>query len=88
VVPTGATGIVGDLLAINVNGNSIDGSGQGFLTLQPHSGTATGNSYLHYYLSQIIHNSYVIGLDGSGKLDVGNFGATTNVGLDITGYII
>jgi len=87
VVPTGAIGIVGDLLAINSSGNGIDGSGQGFLTLQPHSGTPTGNSYLHYYPNQIIHNSVVIGLDNSGKLDVGNYNASTNVGLDILGYV-
>jgi hypothetical protein len=29
-----------------------------------------------------------MGLDASGKLDVGNYNTATNVGLDITGYII
>jgi hypothetical protein len=88
VVPSGATGIIGDLLAINVNGNGISGAGAGFLTLQPHSVTPTGNSYLHYYPSTVQHNCVVMGLDASGKLDVGNYNTATNVGLDITGYII
>jgi len=88
VVPTGATGIIGDLLAINVNGNGITGGFAGFLTLQPHNVTPTGNSYLHYYPATIQHNCVVMGLDTSGKLDVGNYNTATNVGLDITGYII
>jgi len=88
VVPTGATGIIGDLLAINVNGNGITGGFAGFLTLQPHSVTPTGNSYLHYYPATVQHNCVVMGLDASGKLDVGNYNTATNVGLDITGYII
>jgi hypothetical protein len=88
VVPTGATGIIGGLLAINVNGNGISGAGAGFLTLQPHSVTPTGNSYLHYYPATVQHNCVVMGLDASGKLDVGNYNTATNVGLDITGYII
>jgi len=91
VVPTGATGIVGDLLGINTASNGVSVPGNGFLTLQPHSGTATGNSYLHYYgddVVQIYHNSFTIGLSSDGKLDVGNFGSTTNVGIDIMGYII
>jgi hypothetical protein len=29
-----------------------------------------------------------MGLDAAGKLDVGNYNAKTNVGLDILGYII
>jgi hypothetical protein len=88
VVPTGATGIIGDLLAINVNGNGITGGFAGFLTLQPHNVTPTGNSFLHYYPSTVQHNSVVIGLDATGKLDVGNYNTSTNVGLDILGYII
>jgi len=91
VVPTGATGIVGDLICINSSGNGVSAPGDGFLTLQPHSATATGNSYLHYYgddVVQIYHNSFTIGLSADGKLDVGNYGSTTNVGLDILGYII
>jgi len=88
VVPSGATGIIGDLLAINVNGNGITGGFAGFLTLQPHSGSPTGNSYLHYYPATVQHNCVVMGLDASGKLDVGNYNTATNVGLDITGYII
>jgi len=88
VVPSGATGIIGDLLAINVNGNGITGGFAGFLTLQPHSGSPTGNSYLHYYPATVQHNCVVMGLDASGKLGVGNYNTATNVGLDITGYII
>jgi len=91
VVPTGATGIVGDLICINTTGNGVTSPGNGFLTLQPHSGSATGNSYLHYYgddVVQIYHNSFTIGLSSDGKLDVGNFNSTTNVGIDIMGYII
>jgi hypothetical protein len=88
VVPTGATGIVGDLLGINVVGNGVTVPGSGFLTLQPHNVTPTTNSYLHYYPNQIVHNSVVIGLDASGKLDVGNYNAKTNVGLDVLGYIL
>jgi hypothetical protein len=88
VVPPGATGIVGDLLAINVVGNGVVSPGSGFLTLQPHNVTPTTNSFLHYYPNTVQHNSVVIGLDGAGKLDVGNYNAKTNVGLDILGYII
>jgi hypothetical protein len=88
VVPTGATGIIGDLLAINVVGNGVTVPGSGFLTLQPHNVTPTTNSFLHYYPTTVQHNSVVIGLDAAGKLDVGNYNATTNVGLDILGYII
>jgi hypothetical protein len=88
VVPSGATGIVGDLLAINVVGNGVTVPSSGFLTLQPHSVTPTGNSFLHYYPNTVQHNSVVIGLDGAGKLDVGNYNAKTNVGLDILGYIL
>jgi hypothetical protein len=91
VVPTGATGIVGDLICINSSGNGVSAPGNGFLTLQPHSVTPTGNSYLHYYADdviQIYHNSFTIGLSSDGKLDVGNFGSTTNVGIDIMGFII
>jgi len=88
VVPSGATGIIGGLLAINVNGNGITGGFAGFLTLQPHNVTPTGNSFLHYYPSTVQHNSVVIGLDATGKLDVGNYNTSTNVGLDILGYII
>ncbi len=58
------------------------------LTLQPHNVTPTNSSYLYYYPNTIQHNSYVIGLDAAGKLDVGNYTSTTNVGFDITGYII
>jgi hypothetical protein len=91
VVPTGATGIIGDLICINTASNGITTPGSGFLTLQPHNPSPTGNSYLHYYgddVVQIYHNSFTIGLDSNGKLDVGNFNASTNVGIDVMGYII
>jgi hypothetical protein len=88
VVPSGATGIIGDLLAINIVGNGVTVPGSGFLTLQPHNVTPTGNSYLHYYPATVQHNCVVMGLDSTGKLDVGNYNTSTNVGLDITGYFI
>ncbi len=81
VVPAGATGIIGDLLAAN-------GTGIGFLTLQPHSNSATNFSYLHYSSAIVVHNCVTIGLSSDGKLDVGNYQSQADVILDLTGYII
>lgn len=80
VVPAGASAIIGNVIAINP-------TGAGFLTLQPHSNTPTNSSYLHYYAGQTIHNALVMGLDSSGKLDIGNYGPATDVALDIAGFV-
>lgn len=80
VVPTGASAIIGNVIAIAP-------TAAGFLTLQPHSNTPTNSSYLHYYAGQTIHNAVVMGLDSTGKLDIGNYGPATDVALDIAGFV-
>lgn len=80
VVPAGASAIIGNVIAIGP-------TGAGFLTLQPHSNTPTNSSYLHYYAGQTIHNAVVMGLDNTGKLDIGNYGPATDVALDIAGFV-
>ena len=63
VVPSGATGIIGDLIADHALRLRI-------LGIQPHTGSANSRSWDDYQSGITLHNSVVVGLSGHGKVDV------------------
>jgi hypothetical protein len=81
VVPAGATGIIGDLIAISP-------SGTGFLGIQPHTGSPNSRAWVDYQSGVTLHNSVVVGLSSDGMVDVQCSLAASGMGLTITGYII
>jgi hypothetical protein len=80
-VPPGATGIIGDLIAITP-------SGSGFLGIQPSTGSNDPYAWVNFTSGVTIHNSVVVGLSPDGKVDVECSLANSGMGLTITGYII
>jgi hypothetical protein len=81
VVPSGATGIIGDLIAIAP-------SASGFLGIQPSTTAHDPYAWVNYQSGATIHNSVVIGLSGGGAVDIECSQGQTGAGLTITGFLI
>ena len=78
-IPYDASGVVGNLTAVNYTGG-------GFLVISP-SGVTVGTSSLNFPTSgPAIANAFVVGLNG-GALQIKVAGHATHILLDISGYI-
>ncbi len=63
VVPSGATGIIGNLIAITP-------AGEGFLGIQPSTGGANSRAWVNYEANVSIDNAVLVGLSSAGKIDI------------------
>ncbi len=80
VVPSGATGIIGNLIAITP-------AGEGFLGIQPSTGDANSRAWVNYEANVSIDNGVIVGLSTDGKIDIQCNQADAGAALTITGYI-
>jgi hypothetical protein len=81
VVPSGAAGIIGNLIAIAP-------SGEGFLGIQPSTGNPNSRAWVNYEANVTIDNAVLVGLSANGKIDIQCNIANAGAALTITGYII
>ncbi|HEV2235960.1 MAG TPA: hypothetical protein VGR57_04780, partial [Ktedonobacterales bacterium] len=80
-VPAGATGIFGNLTVTNTQG-------PGDLILWPTGATQPTTSNINFVLGQTVANSINIGLSSGGAMDVFVHVSTTDVIIDIAGYVM
>jgi hypothetical protein len=80
-VPAGVTGVFGN---VTVTGTQ----GPGDLILYPHGTSQPLTSNINYVGGQTVANSFNVGLSNDGAMDLFVHVSTTNVILDIAGYVL
>ncbi|HEX8036195.1 MAG TPA: hypothetical protein VF510_20225 [Ktedonobacterales bacterium] len=80
-VPSGAKAILGNVTVTQTAGN-------GYLRLYPAGAAVPGTSSINYVAGQTIANACVVGLSSGGALAIHVDGSSTQVILDIAGYVI
>jgi hypothetical protein len=80
-VPSGATGVFGNLTVTNTQG-------PGDLILWPHGATQPNSSNINYGSGQTVANAVNVGLSAGGAMDLFVHVSGTDVIIDIAGYVL
>jgi hypothetical protein len=80
-VPAGATGVFGNLTVTNTQG-------PGDLILWPHGATQPTTSNINYGPGQTVANSFNVGLNSGGAMDLFVHVSGTDVIIDVAGYVL
>ncbi|MGZ3600987.1 MAG: hypothetical protein ACXVCX_20395 [Ktedonobacterales bacterium] len=80
-VPAGAKGFFGNVTVAQTAGN-------GYLRLYPAGAALPGTSTINYVANQIVANACIVGLSSGGALAIHVDGSSTQVILDVAGYIL
>ncbi len=88
ITVAGVGGVPADATAVVLNVTAVSPSAGGYLTVWPTGQLKPGTSNVNFKPGDTVPNAVVVQLGAGGKIDVFNFGGTTQVLVDVSGYFI